>query len=493
MICRSNRVLLLAAFLVLLALAAPPAQAAVFIPNKLTDSADGACDSDCSLREAVLAANAADGSDFIVLGVGTYILSLAGVGEDLGATGDLDIRDDLAIVGRDASNTVINASHIDRIFDVQAGTGLELVGLTVTNGFVSGNKGGGIRVAGELSLVRGVVSDNRVDIGMGGGIAGIGEGSVLNLNQSAVLENRSTDQGGGIYHEATLHLANSTVAGNLAELFGGGGIYSTDDGVGTVSNSTITANRVGAGKGGGVYVASQPFISIDHPVFENTIIAGNFATTERDCTGATNSAGHNLLGDGTGCLDFGNHPGDMEGTSSTPLDPKLLALGSAGGPTPAYLLDTGSPAIDQGSGCEPVDQRGVNRPAACDIGSVEVTADCVGGGTTLCLNQNRFQVRVAWQTASASGSGEGVQLTDESGFFTFFDPSNVELTIKVLNGCSLGGPGRGRYWVFMSGLTNVRVVVTVTDTHTGQTKTYINPLNQTFKPILDTNAFATCD
>src|SRR5215213_6157793 len=97
---KSYRILFLAAVLAISAIlaAATPARAAVFIPTKLTDSADGACDSDCSLREAVLAANAADGPDFIVLGAGIYSLSLAGAGEDLGATGDLDITENLAIV-----------------------------------------------------------------------------------------------------------------------------------------------------------------------------------------------------------------------------------------------------------------------------------------------------------------------------------------------------------------------------------------------------------
>ncbi|HYN21562.1 MAG TPA: choice-of-anchor Q domain-containing protein [Thermoanaerobaculia bacterium] len=487
MIRRSFRVFLAAAVLpLMMAAAAPPAQAAVFIPTKLTDSADGACDSDCSLREAVLAANAAAGSDFIVLGVGTYDLTLFGASEDLGLSGDLDVRDDLAIVGESASSTVIDANQLDRIFDVLAGFRLELVGLTVTNGLVVSEKGGGLRVAGELSLRRGIVCDNRA--GNGGGIAGVGSNSVLDLDQSTVLENRSTSQGGGIHFENTLQLVNSTVALNVAELNGGGGIYATDDAVGTVSNSTIAFNTALSGTGGGVLVASVPFISADHPVFSNSILAANSAPSERDCSGAALSAGHNLLGDGSGCLDFGNHPGDLEGTAATPLNPQLLALNAAGGPTPAYQPAAGSPAIDHGSGCEPVDQRGAARPPACDIGSVEVTGECISGGPILCLNQSRFQVKVVWDTGSEIGSGQGVKLTDESGFFTFFDPSNVELTVKILNACNLGG----KYWVFMSGLTNVGVTVTVTDTQTGQVKTYNNPRNRTFVPVLDTSAFATC-
>ena len=44
----------------------------------------------------------------------------------------------------------------------------------------------------------------------------------------------------------------------------------------------------------------------------------------------------------------------------------------------------------------------------------------------------------------------------------------------------------------MSGLTNVGVTVTVTDTKTGAVKTYNSPINKTFAPVLDTSAFATC-
>ena len=335
---------------------------------------------------------------------------------------------------------MIDANRIDRVIDVLAGVKLELVGLTVTDGFVRISSGGGIQVAGELALTRSVVSHNRVENGNGGGIAGVGTSSVLRIDQSTILENRSTDMGGGMSLEGTLHMTNSTITTNLAENTGGGGLFAGQDAEGTVSNSTITLNSVVAGKGGGVLVTSVPFISIGHPVFENTIIAANTAPTDRDCSGAANSAGHNLLGVGDGCLDFGGHPGDLEGTAGSPLDPKLLPLTETGGPTPVHRPADGSPAVNHGADCEPVDQRGADRsPIACEIGAVEVTAQCITGGPVLCLNNDRFQVKVTWTTKTDTGSGQASQLTDESGFFTFFDPSNVELTVKVLNGCNLGG------------------------------------------------------
>jgi hypothetical protein len=112
----------------------------------------------------------------------------------------------------------------------------------------------------------------------------------------------------------------------------------------------------------------------------------------------------------------------------------------------------------------------------------------VAGGNTLCLGGGRFRVTATWQTSTASGSGTAVTLTPDSGYFWFFDPGNVEVVAKVLNGCGINS----RYWLFAAGLTNVRVDLTVTDTRTGQTKTYTNPLGRTYVSILDTNAFNTC-
>ncbi|MGH9362982.1 MAG: hypothetical protein ACRD2T_13795, partial [Thermoanaerobaculia bacterium] len=82
-----------------------------------------------------------------------------------------------------------------------------------------------------------------------------------------------------------------------------------------------------------------------------------------------------------------------------------------------------------------------------------------------------------------------VQLTDDAGYFWFFAPENIEMTVKVVNACV---PQFNRFWVFLSGLTNVQVVTTVTDTKTGQVKTYTNPQGRPFRTILDTQAFATC-
>jgi hypothetical protein len=117
------------------------------------------------------------------------------------------------------------------------------------------------------------------------------------------------------------------------------------------------------------------------------------------------------------------------------------------------------------------------------------TANCVPSSIVMCLNNNRFKVEATFRTATTpSAAAQVVKLTDETGYFYFFTSTNVEVVVKVLNGCGLNN----RYWVFAAGLTNVEVVLKVTDTQTGTQKTYTNPLNQAFPPLQDTNALATC-
>ena len=115
--------------------------------------------------------------------------------------------------------------------------------------------------------------------------------------------------------------------------------------------------------------------------------------------------------------------------------------------------------------------------------------NCASNATTLCLSAGRFQVTATFTTDQGQqGSAQAVRLTADTGYFTFFDPSNVEVVVKVLNTCGFAQ----KIWVFAGGLTDVATVITVTDTLTGSTKTYANPQKTKFVPIQDTNAFSTC-
>jgi hypothetical protein len=126
---------------------------------------------------------------------------------------------------------------------------------------------------------------------------------------------------------------------------------------------------------------------------------------------------------------------------------------------------------------------------AADVSCTDIppAASCSPNATTACLKGDRFRVRMTWQTPGGStGSGRANELTPDTGWFWFFDPANVEVVLKVIDACSFND----RFWVFAAGLTNVRVVITVTDTKTGRSKTYTNPQNTDFQPILDTDALA---
>lgn len=128
-------------------------------------------------------------------------------------------------------------------------------------------------------------------------------------------------------------------------------------------------------------------------------------------------------------------------------------------------------------------------PALAAQPRVGIEATCTQNATTLCLNENRFSVTSMWRTREGqTGPGQAVRLTADTGYFTFFSASNVEAIVKVLNGCGVNS----RYWVFAGGLTDVNVTLTVRDTVRGTTKTYTNAVGTAFKPIQDTNAFASC-
>jgi len=129
-------------------------------------------------------------------------------------------------------------------------------------------------------------------------------------------------------------------------------------------------------------------------------------------------------------------------------------------------------------------------PAAAEITIGESDAPCIEDAVTLCLEEDRFEVRTLWRTnLPSSGEGMAVELTDDTGYFWFFDDANVEMVVKVLDACV---DPFNRFWVFAGGLTNVEVQLVVRDTVADVVKTYENPIDTPFQPIQDTQAFATC-
>jgi hypothetical protein len=193
-----------------------------------------------------------------------YVLALGGPDEDLALQGDLDIYSPVGVVVKvDAAAGIatIDGNANDRVFNiVNAGASLTLEGITVTNGSVIANGGGGIlNQGGSLTLLRSAVDDNFADqfVGSGGGIFNSG-GTVL-VMQSSVSGNQlgtDGDFGGGIWTSGgSVTLIESVVNGNTSDV-DGGGIFVDFPGELLLTDSTVSGNRAGPGvsaNGGGIW------------------------------------------------------------------------------------------------------------------------------------------------------------------------------------------------------------------------------------------------
>ena len=374
------------AALAVLALAPASLRADTFLVNRFVDRNDGVCDQrDCSLREAILAANRHPGFDAVVLPPGIYKLSIAGADEDSGATGDLDVTDDVLIVGLildpRPGNAVIDGGGIDRVLDVREPVLTVLQNITLRRGRVAGanEAGGGIRNLGTLSLSESLITGNSAS-GFGGGIYSDGFDSQITLDASTVAGNTAGGGGGGLAVGGHLEARNSTISGNRSVSDFGGGAYLFSGFPDTLPpyfhNVTITNNRAGR-RGGGLFVEEPSNTS---PRLANSILAANSAPEDPDCLGSILSEGYNLIGQGEGCPGFLESAHDLTGTAAAPLDPVLSRLSGNGGFTPTHALLPGSPAINAGNpaipgsaaGCEKTDQRLFRRRnSRCDIGSFE--------------------------------------------------------------------------------------------------------------------------
>jgi CSLREA domain-containing protein len=367
---------LLVGLALVLALAAlhlgPPPMAYAGTTITVNTTADELNDNgNCSLREAIQAANtdtavdncpAGSGADTITLPAGTYTLTISGAGEDNNAKGDLDITDDLTING--AGSTIIDANQLDRVLHVLSGVTVEVNGVTLTNGKTvdggaSGGHGGGIYNAGTLTLNNCAVTNSTTgnggdDAGTGGsgGHGGDGGGihstGTMTLTNSTVMSNTTgvggsaagngghSGYGGGVYSSGNLTLQDSTVRDNTTGAGGssgvatggygghGGGVYSS--GNLTIQGSTVRANTTGiggsstdgnggnGGDGGGVYNSNSLTL-------QNSTVSGNIA----GAGGASTNSNGGHGGDGGGVynsssltIENGTVSGNTAGKAGSP-------------------------------------------------------------------------------------------------------------------------------------------------------------------------------
>ena len=321
-----------------------------FVVNTIFDTDDSSCDTlgqgignkDCSLRDAINAANTLGGTD-------TITFSLSGA-IALGSTlPDVNSRAALTIDGTGQALTISGRNSV-RIMIVDGGGILSLNNLTIANG--SSSAGGAIYNTGTLIITNSTFSGNNA---------------------------AGTGIGGGIYNSDTLTIANSTFSGNNSGDYGGS-IYNA--GTLAVTNSTFSANS--ALVGGGIFNSGSATL-------RNTIVANS--SSGGNCGGTITNAGNNL-DSGTTC-GWASAAGSISNT-----DPLLGPLANYGGPTQTFALLPGSPAIDTGNNSvcattsvNGLDQRGLARSygATCDIGSFEWRLYTISGsvgmaGATLSYN-----------------------------------------------------------------------------------------------------------
>ena len=249
----------------------PAVRAASYTVTRFDDPMpDGCSPTDCSLREAVIAANASPNADTIILPAGTYVLTLGGF-DAAAAVGDLDITGPVTLIGQGPEQTIIDASAInDRVIEAHPGADVTISGMSIINGSVSTTNGGGVACyQAALTLENAVVRLNSAGSRDGGGL--YARECTVTLSATQVVSNVANN-GGGIYgRESTLALAHSTVAHNDAAR-SGGGIYGRESTL-ALAHSTVAHNDA-ARPGGGVYGLGTAASLSYSTLFGNTARAG---------------------------------------------------------------------------------------------------------------------------------------------------------------------------------------------------------------------------
>ena len=106
----------------------------------------------------------------------------------------------------------------------------------------------------------------------------------------------------------------------------------------------------------------------------------------------------------------------------------------------------------------------------------------------LCLGEDRFAVTVAFfDPKGLEWTAARVRpFSRDTGFFTFFDETNVEVMVKVLDACGFDG----HYWVFAGGATDLGIRLTVLDKRTEGSIEYETVGDRPLRAITDLRAFA---
>lgn len=358
----------------------------------------------CTLRAAIMEANAQVLKSYITVPAGTYHLTVPQAPN--GAGGWLLLSRPMRIQGAGVNQTIIDGDeHSNNIVvDASPHAGVvEVNHLTVLGSGEPGAGGGFHALRGQLEIEDAEIRDNRAFTG-GAGMAiasparvtvrrttisgnvsrGLAGGGIWNSGQlwleDSTLEGNQSNRAGAISNNPSgqMVLRNVTISGNRIDLddpFGAAGVGGIQqNGFAALFNVTITGNEGSSDRAGGISTVAGATT-----VMKNSIVAGNLSGGGADdCKGKlSGDSKYNLIGNATGC-EIPSHVSTFVLDTPAQLGP----LAWNGGPTRTHMPNLFSPALEAGYGfpppavdaCQGRDQRGVPRPlgqGVCDLGAVE--------------------------------------------------------------------------------------------------------------------------
>lgn len=338
----------------------------------------------------------------------------------------------LTIMGAGVSKTIIQGANQpfsggkNGVFRISSGSEAHFHDLTIQNGDIMGNNGGGaINSYGKVYLHNCRIIKNRAlgqtnSYAAGGGVFAqylYAYNSEISGNIADNEQQTGQVNGGGVYAGTEIYMENTTVSGNFSRTDGGGVLAGNN--LSKFINCTITNNTAETGKGGGICT-----YGINN--YTNSIIWGNNGFNGKDI--------HEINGHVYPIYPVKSFIGDVTAIQNkTPLivgnyynvDPKLDTLKFNCSDTRTHALLSGSIALDSGVYADTIpslDQRGFPILGSKDIGAQESVNRLIFdiAKDTICA-ESKDVITLVGSPANGVFTGDGV-----SG--NTFDVSKVTTT-----------------------------------------------------------------
>ncbi|NJL82617.1 MAG: DUF4347 domain-containing protein [Chloroflexaceae bacterium] len=258
--------------------AAYPGVLGNFVVTNAANSGSG------SLRDAITQANANSDTSIITFNLpsDSRILLQSNLPD---ITTNLTINGDFGNDG--IADIIISGEGNSSPFFIRSGATVVIEGINIES--ASETAGGAIfgQSSANITFRDGEIRNSQATGGSGtfggGAIAIVNAGTQLTLENARLINNTSSQPGGGISAQAgtTLTLRNSTILGNTSNQQGGG-LY-LNDATATIINTTIAGNTIGTGVGAGINLTNGTASSaIGNISLQNSLVVDNFAGNAED-------------------------------------------------------------------------------------------------------------------------------------------------------------------------------------------------------------------